>query len=117
MGYVELQVTSHFSFLRGASSPDELFAAAAHNAKSAGPMERIFASGMREYQKLRERRIGDVATLLDGTRRAMRTLIDASAEGHAEILVSAGRRGLSVSLAPRDLLAICEGIFASLITR
>ncbi|UAJ12714.1 error-prone DNA polymerase [Polymorphobacter megasporae] len=28
-GYVELQVTSHFSFLRGASSPDELFAAAA----------------------------------------------------------------------------------------
>lgn len=52
-----------------------------------------------------------------GTRRAMRTLIDASAEGHAEILVSAGRRGLSVSLAPRDLLAICEGIFASVITR
>ena len=29
MTYVELQVTSHFSFLRGASSPDELFAAAA----------------------------------------------------------------------------------------
>src|SRR5438067_306819 len=26
--YVELQVTSHFSFLRGASSPEELFAAA-----------------------------------------------------------------------------------------
>ncbi len=29
MTYVELQVTSHFSFLRGASSPEELFAAAA----------------------------------------------------------------------------------------
>ncbi|MFC0202220.1 error-prone DNA polymerase [Paracoccus rhizosphaerae] len=28
-GYVELQVTSHFSFLRGASSAEELFAAAA----------------------------------------------------------------------------------------
>lgn len=27
--YVELQTTSHFSFLRGASSPEELFAAAA----------------------------------------------------------------------------------------
>jgi error-prone DNA polymerase len=26
--YVELQVTSHFSFLRGASAPEELFAAA-----------------------------------------------------------------------------------------
>ncbi len=29
MAYVELQVTSHFSFLRGASSPAELFSAAA----------------------------------------------------------------------------------------
>ena len=28
-GYVELQVTSHFSFLRGASSCEELFAHAA----------------------------------------------------------------------------------------
>jgi error-prone DNA polymerase len=26
--YVELQVTSHFSFLRGSSAPEELFAAA-----------------------------------------------------------------------------------------
>lgn len=29
MSYVELQVTSHYSFLRGASAPEELFAAAA----------------------------------------------------------------------------------------
>jgi biopolymer transport protein TolQ len=35
-------------------------------------MERIFASGMREYQKLRERRIDDNSALLDGARRAMR---------------------------------------------
>ncbi|MFC0202547.1 PHP domain-containing protein [Paracoccus rhizosphaerae] len=28
-GYVELQLTSHFSFLRGASSAEELFATAA----------------------------------------------------------------------------------------
>ena len=35
-------------------------------------MERIFASGMREFQKLRERRVSDVATLMDGARRAMR---------------------------------------------
>jgi error-prone DNA polymerase len=28
-GYIELQVTTHFSFLRGASSPEELFATAA----------------------------------------------------------------------------------------
>jgi biopolymer transport protein TolQ len=54
------------------TSLNDLFAAAAQNAKLAGPMERIFASGMREYQKLRERRIADAGTLLDGARRAMR---------------------------------------------
>ncbi len=51
---------------------NDLFASAAQNAKLAGPMERIFASGMREFQKLRERRINDVGTLMDGARRAMR---------------------------------------------
>ena len=54
------------------TSLNDLYAAAAQNAKSAGPMERIFASGMREYQKLRERQINDAGTLLDGARRAMR---------------------------------------------
>ena len=54
------------------TSLNDLFSSAAQNAKTAGPMERIFASGMREYQKLRERRIGDAGTLLDGARRAMR---------------------------------------------
>jgi biopolymer transport protein TolQ len=54
------------------TSLNDLLAAAAQNAKLSGPMERIFASGMREYQKLRERRIADPATLLDGARRAMR---------------------------------------------
>ena len=54
------------------TSLNDLLAAAAQNAKSAGPMERIFASGMREYHKLRERHIADAGTLLDGARRAMR---------------------------------------------
>jgi biopolymer transport protein TolQ len=35
-------------------------------------MERIFASGMREFQKLRERRVTDVSMMMDGARRAMR---------------------------------------------
>jgi biopolymer transport protein TolQ len=54
------------------TSLNDLLAAAAQNAKMAGPMERIFASGMREYHKLRERHIVDAGTLLDGARRAMR---------------------------------------------
>jgi biopolymer transport protein TolQ len=51
---------------------NELFGAATQNAKLAGPMERIFASGMREHQKLRERRITDAQALMEGARRAMR---------------------------------------------
>ncbi len=58
-------------FWSGASLND-LYASAAQNAKRSGPMERIFASGMREFQKLRERRISDAGTLMDGARRAMR---------------------------------------------
>ena len=54
------------------TSLNDLYASAAQNARQGGPMERIFASGMREYQKLRERRISDPGTLLDGARRAMR---------------------------------------------
>lgn len=54
------------------TSLNDLFAAAAKNGRDSGAMERIFASGMREYQKLRERRIVDVGTLMDGARRAMR---------------------------------------------
>lgn len=49
-----------------------LYATAAQKGQASGPMERIFVSGLREYQKLRERRITDAATLLDGARRAMR---------------------------------------------
>lgn len=54
------------------SSLNDLFANAAKNAALCGPMERIFASGMREFQKLRERRVVDAGTLMDGARRAMR---------------------------------------------
>ncbi len=54
------------------TSLNDLFASAAQNAKHSGSMERIFASGMREFQKLRERRITDPAALMDGARRAMR---------------------------------------------
>ena len=50
---------------------NDLYAAAAAKT-AAAPMERIFASGMREFMKLRERRVADASALLDGARRAMR---------------------------------------------
>jgi biopolymer transport protein TolQ len=50
---------------------NELYAEAAKRADGS-PMERIFASGMREFLKLREKRVADAGALLDGARRAMR---------------------------------------------
>jgi len=50
----------------------ELYQDAQRGEGPVSPQERIFAAGMREFMKLRERRISDVASLLDGSRRAMR---------------------------------------------
>ena len=75
------------------TSLNDLYASAAQNAKYGGPMERIFASGMREYQKLRERRIQDPGTLLDGARRAMRASFQRemdAAEVNLSFLASVG---------------------------
>jgi len=79
-------------FWSGASLND-LFSAATQNARNCGPMERIFASGMREFQKLRERRITDAGTLMDGARRAMRASFQREmdvVETHLSFLASVG---------------------------
>ena len=56
------------------------------------PMERIFASGMREFLKLRERKL-DVPVQLDGARRAMRASFQRELdvlESHLSFLASVG---------------------------
>ncbi|MCX2861788.1 MULTISPECIES: protein TolQ [Roseateles] len=57
------------------------------------PLERIFAAGMREFLKLRERRVAEPTALLDGARRAMRASyqreLDAM-ESHLSFLASVG---------------------------
>ena len=50
---------------------NDLYNDAAQRVEGA-PLERIFASGMREFLKLRERKVLDAGALLDGARRAMR---------------------------------------------
>ena len=58
----------------------------------AAPMERIFASGMREFMKLREKRLDAVAQL-DGARRAMRASFQReldAIESHLSFLASVG---------------------------
>ncbi|MFN0184329.1 MAG: protein TolQ [Aquabacterium sp.] len=69
----------------------ELNQAAGQKERSA-PMERIFASGMREFLKLREKRLDAVAQL-DGARRAMRASFQReldAIEGNLGFLASVG---------------------------
>ncbi|MEC4017921.1 Cys-tRNA(Pro) deacylase [Streptomyces sp. H27-D2] len=47
-----------------------------------------------------------------GQRRALRTVLDASASGHPTVCVSAGRRGLEVELSPADLAALTDAVLA-----
>ncbi|MGC4887716.1 Cys-tRNA(Pro) deacylase [Micromonospora sp. DT227] len=47
-----------------------------------------------------------------GQRRALPTVVDASALAHPTVYVSAGRRGLQVRLAPADLVALTGAVTA-----
>ena len=56
--------------------------------------------------------VGGISPL--GCRRRLPTLIDATALDHAVVLVSAGRRGLQVAVAPADLVRLTEADVAVL---
>lgn len=63
-------------------------------------------------QRLTGYLVGGISPL--GQKRSFATLIDRSAESLASLFVSAGRRGLEIELAPRDLLRATRGEFASI---
>jgi Cys-tRNA(Pro)/Cys-tRNA(Cys) deacylase len=49
-----------------------------------------------------------------GQRKALPTVIDSSAEQFETVMVSAGKRGLQVELAPADLIAQCRASVADI---
>jgi biopolymer transport protein TolQ len=77
----------------GGSNLNALYAEATQGDAPAAPMERIFAAGMREFLKLRERRLADGSAWLDGARRAMRASFQReldAIESHLSFLASVG---------------------------
>ena len=56
--------------------------------------------------------VGGISPL--GQRSALRTVVDETAELYAAVLVSGGRRGLSVELAPADLIRLTGAVVADI---
>ena len=121
--YVELQVTSHFSFLRGASSPDELFAAAALQGHTAlGIVDRGSVAGLvrgREAQKATAvRMISGVSVDLDDGRALLLYPTGKNAWSRLTRLLTlgksrAGKGGCTLGWA--DVVAWNEGLIAILL--
>ena len=56
--------------------------------------------------------VGGISPL--GQRTRLRTVVDASAMAYQTVLVSGGRRGLQVELAPADLVQLTDGAVAEI---
>ncbi len=57
--------------------------------------------------------VGGISPL--GQKKALPTVIDASAEGLTRLHVSAGRRGLEIALTPADLATLTRASFSNII--
>ncbi len=80
--------------------------AAALGAKRAGMAEPRAAERLTGYV------VGGISPI--GQKRRLPTVLDDAAAAHETVLVSGGRRGLDLELAPEDLLAVTGGMLATI---
>jgi len=79
-----------------------------HLAKFAGAKKAEMASP-KDVERATGYVLGGVSPL--GQKKNLKTFIDASAQDHATIYVSAGRRGMDIELSPDDLCLLVNGDF------
>ena len=121
--YVELQTTSHFSFLRGASSADELFAQAAmHGIEALAIVDRNSLAGIvRAYEASKATGVGLIIGCRLDLSDGMSLLVyptDRSAYSRLCRLLSLGKRRAGkgkCSLGWADVVAYGEGMIAVLV--
>jgi error-prone DNA polymerase len=121
--YVELQVTSHFSFLRGASAPEDLFAAAAlqgHSALGLADLGTVagLVRGWQGQKATGVRLIPGTRIVLDDGRVLLLYPTDRSAWSRMTRLLTIGKaRGGkgACHLAWGDVAARAEGLIAILV--
>ena len=80
--------------------------AKAHKAKKATMADKTEVQASTGYV------IGGVSPI--GLKKALRVLIDESAQNHSTLFISGGRRGLEIELSPQDLKQVTRGAFSSL---
>ncbi len=56
--------------------------------------------------------LGGVSPL--GQKKALKTVMDSSANNFEQIYISGGRRGLEISISANDLASLCHAIFADI---
>ncbi len=81
-------------------------------AKAAGAKKAIMADPA-DAQRLTGYVVGGISPL--GQRRQLRTFLDTSSQGLDRMLVSAGRRGVEIVLAPGDLAGLLNASFHPLV--
>lgn len=81
--------------------------ASAVGAKKAAMADKV------KVQKVTGYVLGGVSPL--GQKKALKTVVDSGSEEFSTILVSAGKRGLEIELAPNDLVTLTRGSFADLV--
>lgn len=82
-----------------------------HMAKAAGAKKAVMAD-KHDVERSTGYVLGGVSPL--GQKKRLPTVIDSSAQQHATIFVSAGRRGLEIELQPEDLQLLVKGVFAEI---
>ncbi|QDZ08126.1 DNA polymerase III subunit alpha [Sphingomonas panacisoli] len=123
MTYVELYVTSHFSFLRGASAPEELFAAAAllgHSALGLTDLGSVagMVRGWDGQKATGVRLIPGARVVLDDGRQLLLYPTDRAAWSRLTRLLTVGKARAGkggCDLGWRDVVAHADGLIAILV--